>query len=172
MPTYIGSFLSRHVYDDHLVTEHTVEDKECCRFIDVEHGREEKSGNTCRVCCPFTTCASYRSSYKKLHLRMKQRPKPSCTLSADSHRKASVSVSSLPTTASAYFSSKLSRVKIFHGRISASAWIVSKVRLYSDSSRSRADFLRQVTKMITLSFLSSSQRKPDSSTAITGPMSC
>ena len=44
MPTVIGKFISRHVYDSELRTQHAIESLTCCRFVDVSNGKEAKEG--------------------------------------------------------------------------------------------------------------------------------
>ena len=44
MPMVIGNFISRHVYDSKLQTQHAIESITCCRFIDVRNGKETKKG--------------------------------------------------------------------------------------------------------------------------------
>ncbi|KAG2038451.1 P-loop containing nucleoside triphosphate hydrolase protein [Suillus americanus] len=46
MPLVIGSFISRHVYNQKLMTEHDITSKAACRFLDVKKGKEEKSGKS------------------------------------------------------------------------------------------------------------------------------
>jgi len=46
MPVPIGDFISRKVYDGRLKSEHSIIDKSCCRFIDVEHGKELMKGGS------------------------------------------------------------------------------------------------------------------------------
>ncbi|TFY60454.1 hypothetical protein EVJ58_g5144 [Rhodofomes roseus] len=46
MPTPIGKFISSHVYDNKLQTEHDIVDRGSCIFIDVKHGSETKSGKS------------------------------------------------------------------------------------------------------------------------------
>ncbi|KAG1821663.1 AAA domain-containing protein [Suillus subaureus] len=46
MPLVIGSFISRHVYDQKLMTVHDITNKAACRFLDVKKGKEEKSGKS------------------------------------------------------------------------------------------------------------------------------
>ena len=50
MPTAIGSFISHHVYDSKLETEHNINSFTCCRFIDVSNGKESKKGHSWTVC--------------------------------------------------------------------------------------------------------------------------
>ena len=44
MPTVIGDFISRQVYDSKLFTEHAITTHTCCRFVDVNDGEEIKRG--------------------------------------------------------------------------------------------------------------------------------
>ena len=44
MPTVLGGFISRHVYDSKLLTEHAIHTQSCCRFVDVSNGEEIKKG--------------------------------------------------------------------------------------------------------------------------------
>ena len=44
MPTVIGNFISRHVYDSKLITRHAINTLTCCRFVDVSDGEEAKKG--------------------------------------------------------------------------------------------------------------------------------
>ena len=44
MPTVIGDFISRHVYDSKLRTKHSINILTCCRFVDVSNGKETKKG--------------------------------------------------------------------------------------------------------------------------------
>ncbi|KAG2074290.1 hypothetical protein BDR04DRAFT_1071679, partial [Suillus decipiens] len=46
MPLVIGSFISRHVYDQKLVTVHNNNSEAACRFLDVKMGQEKKAGNS------------------------------------------------------------------------------------------------------------------------------
>jgi len=55
MPTVIGHFISRHVYDSKLKTEHDIHVRACCRFVDVSNGKETKKGVSWVVCLPYTT---------------------------------------------------------------------------------------------------------------------
>lgn len=44
MPTVIGHFISRHVYNSKLGTKHPINTITCCRFVDVSNGKEIKKG--------------------------------------------------------------------------------------------------------------------------------
>ena len=44
MPTIIGHFISRHVYDSKLRTKHSINTLTCCRFVDVSNGKELRKG--------------------------------------------------------------------------------------------------------------------------------
>jgi hypothetical protein len=44
MPTVIGHFISRHVYNSELHTKHDINARTCCRFVDVSNGKEFKKG--------------------------------------------------------------------------------------------------------------------------------
>ncbi|KZT19145.1 P-loop containing nucleoside triphosphate hydrolase protein [Neolentinus lepideus HHB14362 ss-1] len=46
MPTPIGLFISRHVYNNRLRTVHKIHVRTSCRFVDVSEGKEESSGNS------------------------------------------------------------------------------------------------------------------------------
>ncbi|KAG2367893.1 P-loop containing nucleoside triphosphate hydrolase protein [Suillus spraguei] len=46
MPFVIGSFISRHVYNQKLMTVHTINSKAACRFLDVKWGQEQKAENS------------------------------------------------------------------------------------------------------------------------------
>ncbi|CCM01391.1 uncharacterized protein FIBRA_03442 [Fibroporia radiculosa] len=46
MPVPIGKFISAHVYGGRLNTEHSVNSRLSCRFVDVKHGKERRSGNS------------------------------------------------------------------------------------------------------------------------------
>ncbi|EGO24481.1 hypothetical protein SERLADRAFT_389800, partial [Serpula lacrymans var. lacrymans S7.9] len=46
MPHVIGEFISRHVYDRRLQTQHSITSRSACRFVDVLNGKEEKSGKS------------------------------------------------------------------------------------------------------------------------------
>ena len=50
MPTVIGDFISRHVYDSELRTEHKIHAPTCCRFVNVNNGEEVKRGVSWMVC--------------------------------------------------------------------------------------------------------------------------
>ena len=54
MPTVIGNFISRHVYDSELRTVHSIHTPTCCRFVDVSNGREIKKGVSWMVRVPDT----------------------------------------------------------------------------------------------------------------------
>lgn len=49
MPVPIGNFISHHVYDNKLQSEHPITDPLCCRFIDVSDGAEEAVGHSWKV---------------------------------------------------------------------------------------------------------------------------
>jgi hypothetical protein len=44
MPTVIGYFISRQVYNSQLRTVHDTNTLTCCRFVDVSNGKEFKKG--------------------------------------------------------------------------------------------------------------------------------
>jgi len=44
MPAVIGHFISHHVYNSKLRTEHDIKSFTCCRFVDVSNGKEMKEG--------------------------------------------------------------------------------------------------------------------------------
>ncbi|KAG2074300.1 P-loop containing nucleoside triphosphate hydrolase protein [Suillus decipiens] len=46
MPLVIGNFISRHVYNQKLMTVHNVNNKAACRFLDVKRGQEQKAGHS------------------------------------------------------------------------------------------------------------------------------
>ncbi|KAG1750831.1 P-loop containing nucleoside triphosphate hydrolase protein [Suillus lakei] len=46
MPLVIGSFISRHVYDQKLKTVHDIDSKAACRFLDVKRGQEQRAGKS------------------------------------------------------------------------------------------------------------------------------
>ncbi|KAG2074289.1 hypothetical protein BDR04DRAFT_1008715 [Suillus decipiens] len=46
MPFVIGSFISRHVYNQKLMTVHNIDSKAACRFVDVKWGQEQKAENS------------------------------------------------------------------------------------------------------------------------------
>ncbi|KAG2154057.1 hypothetical protein DEU56DRAFT_726252 [Suillus clintonianus] len=46
MPVVIGNFISRHVYNNKLMTMHDITGKAACRFLDVKRGQEQKSGKS------------------------------------------------------------------------------------------------------------------------------
>ena len=50
MPTAIGDFISRQVYDSQLFTVHAIRHATCCRFVHVSNGAEVKSGVSWMVC--------------------------------------------------------------------------------------------------------------------------
>jgi len=52
MPTVIGSFISRRVYDSKLRTVHSIRTTACCRFVDVRNGEEVKKGVSWMVRVP------------------------------------------------------------------------------------------------------------------------
>ena len=49
MPAVIGNFISRHVYSSRLSTHHRIVTPNCCRFVDVRHGKEAKTGHSWTV---------------------------------------------------------------------------------------------------------------------------
>ena len=59
MPTVIGDFISRHVYDSKLRTQHPINTLTCCRFVDVEDGEEIKNGVSWVVRAPRTIETRY-----------------------------------------------------------------------------------------------------------------
>ncbi|KAF9066201.1 P-loop containing nucleoside triphosphate hydrolase protein [Rhodocollybia butyracea] len=44
MPVPLGSFISSHIYDGRLTSDHTIKQLSCIRFVDTPRGAEEKSG--------------------------------------------------------------------------------------------------------------------------------
>jgi regulator of nonsense transcripts 1 len=44
MPLVIGSFISRHVYNQKLMTVHNNNSRAACRFLDVKRGQEQRAG--------------------------------------------------------------------------------------------------------------------------------
>ncbi|KAG2357268.1 hypothetical protein BDR07DRAFT_387019 [Suillus spraguei] len=46
MPLVIGSFISRHVYNQKLITAHDISSKAACCFLDVKMGQEQKKGTS------------------------------------------------------------------------------------------------------------------------------
>ena len=53
MPTIIGNFISRHVYNSKLLTTHKIRSQTCCRFVDVRNGEESKKGLSWMVSITF-----------------------------------------------------------------------------------------------------------------------
>lgn len=49
MPLVIGSFISRHVYNQKLMTVHNNNSRAACRFLDVKRGQEQKLGKSWAV---------------------------------------------------------------------------------------------------------------------------
>ncbi|KAG2340869.1 hypothetical protein BDR05DRAFT_1032769 [Suillus weaverae] len=46
MPLVIGTFISRHVYDQKLMTVHDITSETACRFLDIKKGQEQKAGKS------------------------------------------------------------------------------------------------------------------------------
>ncbi|TFY66809.1 hypothetical protein EVG20_g4292 [Dentipellis fragilis] len=46
MPTVICNFISRQIYDGRLKSKHNLHSKNACRFVNVDRGKEEKSGHS------------------------------------------------------------------------------------------------------------------------------
>ncbi|KAG1750836.1 P-loop containing nucleoside triphosphate hydrolase protein [Suillus lakei] len=46
MPLVIGSFISRHVYNQKLMTVHNNNSRAACRFLDVKRGQEQRAGKS------------------------------------------------------------------------------------------------------------------------------
>ena len=61
MPTVIGKFISRNVYESKLQTVHTIHNQICCLFVDVKNGTENKKGVSWTV---RTTFPIHRSAYR------------------------------------------------------------------------------------------------------------
>ena len=55
MPTVIGHFISRQVYNSKLGTKHPISTLTCCRFVDVSNGKEIKKGLSWTVGLPNDT---------------------------------------------------------------------------------------------------------------------
>ena len=55
MPTVIGNFISRRVYQEKLGTVHPIKTNDCCRFVDVSNGKETKKGVSWVVRLPSKT---------------------------------------------------------------------------------------------------------------------
>jgi hypothetical protein len=54
MPVSLGNFISLHVYDGKLESEHRLTSKSCLSFVDAQNGLEEKSGFSWQVrSCQF-----------------------------------------------------------------------------------------------------------------------
>ena len=51
MPVPIGNFISQHVYDRKLRTDRSITSPDCCRFVDVRNGKENRSGKSWVVSC-------------------------------------------------------------------------------------------------------------------------
>ncbi|TFK50012.1 hypothetical protein OE88DRAFT_1661503 [Heliocybe sulcata] len=49
MPTPIGNFISREVYDNRLRSVHDIQARTSCRFVDVSGGKEMANGKSWRV---------------------------------------------------------------------------------------------------------------------------
>jgi regulator of nonsense transcripts 1 len=49
MPEAIGAFISRHVYDGRLFSEHAIKTMDCVAFVDVSKGEERQSGLSWKV---------------------------------------------------------------------------------------------------------------------------
>ena len=49
MPVPLGKFISKHVYDSKLKSEHKIAAKSCVRFIDVRKGEEKSAGSSWKV---------------------------------------------------------------------------------------------------------------------------
>ena len=50
MPVPIGSFISEHVYEGKLQSEHPLVEHDCVTFVDVRKGTEERVGSSWKVC--------------------------------------------------------------------------------------------------------------------------
>ncbi|KAL0954952.1 hypothetical protein HGRIS_003885 [Hohenbuehelia grisea] len=46
MPIPLGNFISEHVYDGKLKSEHSMTGLSCCSFVDVKRGKEQKKGKS------------------------------------------------------------------------------------------------------------------------------
>lgn len=53
MPQSIGAFISQHVYNNRLKTQHTIAGPSACQFVDVSHGREGSAGHSWVVRSPW-----------------------------------------------------------------------------------------------------------------------
>ncbi|KAL1696933.1 hypothetical protein GGG16DRAFT_42278 [Schizophyllum commune] len=60
MPTFLGEFISQHVYDGQLLSEHRNKNADCCRFVDVAEGKETRAGKSWKA--TSATTSSSRSS--------------------------------------------------------------------------------------------------------------
>ena len=49
MPVPIGDFISRKVYNSRLKSQHEIKERQCCRFVDVHHGKEQVSEGSFQV---------------------------------------------------------------------------------------------------------------------------
>jgi len=54
MPTVVGDFTSRHVYNSEILTVHSIHAPTCCRFVDVSNVKEIKKGVSWTVRVPDT----------------------------------------------------------------------------------------------------------------------
>lgn len=59
MPVPIGNFISHCVYDRKLKTQHKVTSLLCCRFVDVQRGKELSVGKSWAVSLVTLTCHYY-----------------------------------------------------------------------------------------------------------------
>lgn len=53
MPVPLGTFISKHVYEGRLRSEHAIKNPLSCRFVDVANGAEESKGHSWQVRTPF-----------------------------------------------------------------------------------------------------------------------
>ena len=55
MPVPLGDFISKHVYDSRLKSEHPITTHTCVRFVDVRKGVEDSAGSSWKVGFPRTS---------------------------------------------------------------------------------------------------------------------
>ncbi|KZP07667.1 hypothetical protein FIBSPDRAFT_279424 [Athelia psychrophila] len=72
MPVPIGAFISRHVYEGKLITQHNITTVSSCRFKDVRNGKELLVGgswaNQKEVMAVMAIARQYHSSGKKYRI--------------------------------------------------------------------------------------------------------
>ena len=138
MPVPVGHFISGHVYNGQLKTEHSIVSPKCVHFIDCKRGREAKKGHSYVESSSLCWIVSLATN---ISIRISMKSRSWWRWLASTLHERSPSVLLRLTTHNDPPSRTPSNATNYRGRINASTLILSKVdngKLMTDGAANRA----------------------------------